>query len=110
MIRGWDFILAGWRRLYETQPISNQPVGLGFHIVRGDIDTGGYRFRRQIGWSRSRLEGFLIWGWGVILPGWRWQYEPQPISNQPVGLGFPHCAGWCRPEGTTVFIPGLIKL
>ena len=24
----------------------------------------------------------------------RWIHEPQPISNQPLWLGVPHCAGW----------------
>ena len=27
----------------------------------------------------------------------RWFHEPQPISNQPVGLGFPHRAGGLDP-------------
>ena len=56
------------------------------------------------------MEGFLIRGYGdknIILPGCggtstlargatlavRWLHEPHPISNQPVGLGFPHPAG-----------------
>ena len=43
-----------------------------------------------------------------ITPGWRWLYEPQPISNQPVGLGFLHRAGWYRPGGHTVFVPFLL--
>ena len=29
----------------------------------------------------------------------RWLHEPQPVSNYPVGLGFPHLAGRCRPGG-----------
>ena len=50
------------------------------------------------------MEGFLIRGWGIMLPGYsgtsalargatlaaRWLHDPQPVSNQPVGLGFPH--------------------
>ena len=57
------------------------------------------------------MEGFLNRGWEVILPGCggtlalargvtlaaRWLHEPQPISNQPAGLGFPHFAGRLRP-------------
>ena len=48
------------------------------------------------------MEGFLIRGWELILPGCvrtstlsreatlaaRWFHEPQPISNQPISLGF----------------------
>ena len=33
----------GWRWLYKLQPIINQPVGLGFHIVRGVIDPADHR-------------------------------------------------------------------
>ena len=36
----------------------------------------------------------------------RWLHEPQPISNQPVGLGFPHPAGRCRPGGSAFYFPG----
>ena len=42
---------------------------------------------------------------GLILPGWRWLYALQPISDWPVGLEFPRRAGRCRPEGLPVFIP-----
>ena len=33
-------------------------------------------------------------------------YAPQPISNRPVGLGFPHRAGRCRPGRTGFSSPG----
>ena len=60
------------------------------------------------------MEGFLIRGWEIILPGCggtsalargatlaaRWLHEPQPISNQPVGLVFPQTAGRYRPGGS----------
>ena len=55
------------------------------------------------------MEGFLIWGWELILPVFagtsalaegqlsplaaRWLHEPQPISNHPVRFGVPHPAG-----------------
>ena len=62
------------------------------------------------------MEGFLIRGWEIILPGCggtsalargvtliaRWLHEPQPISNHPVGLEFPHRAGRYRP-GRSLF-------
>ena len=33
-------------------------------------------------------------------------HEPLPISNQPVGLRFPHCAGRSRPGGAPISSPG----
>ena len=72
------------------------------------------------------MEGFLNRGWEVILPGCggtsalargatlaaRWLHEPQPISNHPVGLGFPHPAERYRP-GRSAFtspIVGVVEL
>ena len=66
------------------------------------------------------MEGFLTRGWELILPGCggtaalargaslatRWLHEPQPISNHPVGLGFPHPAGRYRPVGSVFSSPG----
>ena len=63
------------------------------------------------------MKGFLIRGWELILPGCgetsslvrgatlaaRWLHGPQPISNHPVGLGFPHIAGRYRPRGVLRF-------
>ena len=60
----------------------------------------------------------MIWGWELILPGCgrtsalargatlaaRWLHEPQPISNHPIGLGFPHPAGRYEP-GESAFTP-----
>ena len=66
------------------------------------------------------MEGFLIRGWELILPGCggtaalargstlaaRWLHEPQPISDHPVGLGFPHPAGRYRPGESAFSSPG----
>ena len=66
------------------------------------------------------MEGFLIQGWEIILPGSggtsvlergatlaaRWLHESQPISNYPVGFGFPHPAGRYRPGGSPSWSPG----
>ena len=38
----------GWHWRHEPQPISEQPVGLGFHTVRGGIDPEDHRFRPRI--------------------------------------------------------------
>ena len=64
MIRGWDLIIPGCggtstlsreatlaaRWLHEPlgQSISNQPVGWGFHTVRGGFDPGELRFRPRV--------------------------------------------------------------
>ena len=66
------------------------------------------------------MKGFLNRGWKRILPGCgrtsalshgatlaaRCIHEPQPISNHPVGLGFPHPAGRYRPGGSEFTFPG----
>ena len=65
------------------------------------------------------MDGFLNQGWELILPGCggtsalvrgatlaaRWLHEPQPISNQAVGLEFPHRAGRYRPGGSPFSSP-----
>ena len=65
------------------------------------------------------MEEFLIRRWHLILPvsgapstlargatlAARWLREPQPISHQPVGLGFPHRAGRYRPGESPLSSP-----
>ena len=77
--------------------------------MRGDIDPWNRRFRlRCIG------IGFDLQMYGriynprtgpYVLPGWRWLHEPQPILNQPIGLGFPHRVGRYRPRRPPVLSP-----
>ena len=43
------------------------------------------------------VEAFRIQIWHLILPGFRWLYEPPPISHRPVGLGFPRCVAAIDP-------------
>ena len=128
LIRGWELILPGCggtsalargatlaaRWLHEPQPISNHPVGLGFPHPSERYRPGGSAFASPGCWSCRDMEGFLTRGWEFILPGCggtsaftrgatlaaRWFHEPQPISNGPVELGFPHPAGRYRPEGS----------
>ena len=66
------------------------------------------------------MEGFMTRGRELILPGYGrtaalsggatlaayWLHAPQPISNQPVWLGFPHFAGRHRPGGSVFSSPG----
>ena len=130
-IRGWEITLPGCggtsalargatlaaRWLHEPKPISNQPVGLGFPHRAGRHRPGVSTFSSPGCWTRRYLGGFLIRGWELILPGCggtstlargatlaaRWLHEPYPISNHPVGLGFPHRAGRYRP-GRSLFL------
>ena len=48
------------------------------------------------------MEGFLIWEWGLIFPGWRWLYEPQ------VGVSTP--SGAVLTREVSVVILGLLEL
>ena len=90
MIRGWDLILRGCRWLHEPPPIGNHPVGLGRSHLAGRYRPGALPFRPQfVGFVE--MEGFMIQRWDPNFPGCGdWLYGPQPISDQPVGLGFPH--------------------
>ena len=69
------------------------------------------------------MEIFLIRGWDLSLPvsgatstlaggatlAARWLHEPQPVTNQPVGLWFPPCAA-VSTLGIFVFVAGLLEL
>ena len=45
------------------------------------------------------MEGFLIRGWDIIFPGWRWLYGPQVLFSTPWG--------WYRP-GDHSFLPRFV--
>ena len=111
-------LAARW--LHEPQPISNHPVGLGFPHPAGRYRPGGSAFSSPGCWSCRDMEGFLTRGWELILPGCggtsalargatlaaRRLRKPQPISDHPVGLGFPHPAGRYRPGRSAFSSPG----
>ena len=133
LIRGQNLILSGcggtstfarsetlaayW--LQEPQPISNQPMRLGFPTSAERYRPGESSFLSPVWCSCKDMAGFLIRGWELILPGCggtltlargatlpaRWLHEPQPISNQPVGLGCPHLAERYRPGGSASSSP-----
>ena len=91
-----EFILPGrcWLyEFYESPPISNQPVG---------YRPGGPQFSSPVCWRCTCKDGFMVQGWDLILPGWRWLHEPQ------VGVSASCVAVSTR--GATVFVPGLIAL
>ena len=134
LIRAWESTFPGCggtstlpreatlaaRWLHEPQPISNQPVVLVFPHLAGRYRPRGYAISSPRCWSCTYIEGFLTRGWGVITPGCGrtsalsrgatlaacWLHEPQSISKQPVGLGFPHLAGRHQPAGSAFSSPG----
>ena len=113
-----EALAARW--LHEPQPISNQPVGLEFAHFTKRYRLEGSAFSSPESWSCRDMDGFLTRGWELILPGCggtsvlargaalaaRWLHEPQPISNHPVGLEFPHHAGRYRLGESAFTSPG----
>ena len=49
-------LAARW--LHEPQPISNHPMGLGFHTLRGGIDPEDPRFRPRVVGVVETRKGF----------------------------------------------------
>ena len=109
------------------QPTNNQWTGVGFHAVRGDIHPRNDRVRPWVVGvlHDMHMEEFLVQGWKNIVPGCggtstlareeilatRWLYYPQPISDQPLGVGLPHtCGGRHRPKEPLFSFAGLLKL
>ena len=100
IVQGWKYILPWWRWLHQSQPIKDPSVGL--------------RFPQRVGRYRTEDHGFHPRVVGVVDvckefdPGMRSYHPrvalvprtpaPQPISDPPVVLGFPHRAGCYRPE------------
>ena len=74
-------------------------VALGFLHRAGRNRQGGEPFSSSVYWNCRYVKGSKIRGWDRILPGGLWLHEPKPISNDPVGLGFPHREGRCRHRG-----------
>ena len=125
LTRRWDTILPGCsgtsalargaalaaRWFHEPQAISNHPVEFGFPHPGGRYRPGGAEFTSPGCWSCIDMDGILTRGWELIFPGCGgtstlaqgatlaacWLHEPQPISSQPVGFGFPHPAERYRP-------------
>ena len=116
MDRG-ETLAARWLR--GPQSITHYPVGFGFPHPAGKYRPGGSSFSSR-GRSCCRdMECFTIRGRELILPDcggtstWArgenlavpWLHGPQPISNYPVGFGFPHPVRRYRPEGSAFSSP-----
>ena len=100
-------LAARW--LHEPQPISNQPVGLGFPHRAGRIDPGDLHFRSQVVRFVDVWKDFYP---GMRTPGCAGSmYYPQPISHRPVAseAGVPHRAGRFVP-GDHRFRPRIVGI
>ena len=98
-IRSWIMNLLnllapiGW-----GPPVSRTPAyqhsasGVGVSTPCWAVSTRGITAFVLVCRSCRGMEGYLSRGCNLFLPGWRWFYKPQPISDQPEGLGFPHRA------------------
>ena len=111
--------LTGCGPLASRTPTMVYPE-LGFSPCVGRYRPVGSPSWFPVCWNCRDIEGFLIRGWDLNLPvsgatsalageatlAARWLHEPQPISNHPVGLGFPHTAGPYRPGRSALSFPG----
>ena len=70
-----------------------------FQTMRGGIDPGDHLFRSHFS-KIIHIDGFLIRGWDLILPRWRWLLK---IS----GWGFHTVRGGINP---TILIPSMLAL
>ena len=75
--------------------------GWSFHIVWGGIDPEDRSFRVRVVGVEDIWKALRSGDGTLSSPGCAgFIYEHQPISDRPVGLGFPHHAGRCPPGGT----------
>lgn len=95
--------VALWLHNYQPKKNEESTNGVGFHTVRGDIQTGAHRFCRRFVGDVDVLEGFAIRGWDLVLHGCSGtSMLPYPISDKRIRLEFPHRAGLHRPGGPTL--------
>ena len=93
--------------IFGPQPISDRPMGLGFPHRAGRCRPGEARFRPLVVPEGSVCRGFGSEDGNLSSSGSAgFIFEAQPISDHQVGLGFPHCEGRCRPEGSFFSSPG----
>ena len=107
LFRGWSLTLSGWRWLHEPQPISNEPVWLSFHTVRGGIDPGNHCFR-----PRCVVDVRNDFSFGDVIfssPGGAGSTDPSQSAISQWGWGFHTVRGGMDP-GITVFVPGVLEL
>ena len=86
----------------SANQLPSNVIPRGFHTVRGGIVPRGHRLS-PVRRSCRCMEGRLIPGCTRILYGCCRRHGPQPMSGQPLGLGFPHRAGRGRPGRSPSF-------
>ena len=103
---GWGFHIMG---VVSIRGISVFVPGMLGSYRRVGIDPGDLCFRPQVFGVVDVLKDFLCGDGNLSSPGCAGSmYDPQPISDPPVVLGFPHRVGRFRPGGPQVF--GVVKV
>jgi len=97
-----------WNSTNPSQSAISQ-WGLEFPYRAGRYRPGGPPFLSPVRWNCRGIEGFMIRGWSLILPWWRWLHDSQPISDQSAGLGVSTSCGAVSTQWTTVFVPGVLE-
>ena len=97
MIRGWDLVLSGWRWLYEPQPVSDQPEGLGFHNMRGGIDPENHRFRPRFVRAVDLWKDFKSRHGTLFCPGGAGSTNPGQYAIRQWAWGFRTVRGGIDP-------------
>lgn len=107
MNRRWDPFLSDWCCLYVGTPANQRSTGvLGFPHFAGRYQPGGCLFVSPGCRSYRCVEDLIQGREPFSLDDAGSVYEPQPISYQPIGLGFLYSAGRCRSEGSSLSFMG----
>ena len=79
---GCDLILPRWRWIYNPRlGFSKLQVQLGFPHRAGLYQPGRPPFSSPVCWSCTCMEGFMMRGWDLILPGWHWITNPRLMCS-----------------------------
>ena len=90
-------------RLYPTRvALTLRTSGWDFHTSARRYRPGGPPCSSPVRRNCRCMELFLIREWDLILPRWRWVYEPRVGVSKPCGA--------VSTQATTVFVPGSSEL
>ena len=112
MIRRWEPILPGMRWLYGRARANQRSAsGAGVSKPCGAVSTGGSSFSSPGFRSCKDMEGFLIRGWELFLPGVHWLYERSTANQRSAsGPGVSTPFGAVSDRGITVLVPRLSEM
>ena len=108
-MRGWEPILPGVRWFYVRSPADQRSAsGAGGSTPCGAVSTRGFTVFVPRFSELKRFERISDQGMGTYPPrgALALMYDPQSISDWPVGLVFPHRAGRFRLGGSPFSSPG----